>query len=195
MNKEKIREQILSKRHVLSKTDTAAKSKKIFHKLIAVSEFKKAKIVMFYVSKDNEVSTLQAIDHALKNKQTVCVPKIDAVNHLLHPVVIRDPSTDLKKGHFGVHEPVFDIGKLVPIHNIDLIIVPGIAFDMRGHRLGWGKGYYDRFLEKAEKIHKIGLAFEFQVVPLLPKDKHDVPVDKVVTEKRMIEAIKDWRKT
>lgn len=184
--KEKIRHNILSKRNKLSQTDVKSCSRNIFRRLAAIREFKNARTIMFYVSKDNEVATMPIIKYAIKHKKNVCVPNIDIKKRVLHPVSIKNPENDLHRGHFGILEPLFNINKIVSLKKIDLIIIPGIAFDLSGHRLGWGKGYYDRFLEKAKENHKIGLVFDFQIVKELPKDRHDVPVDIVVTEKMVI---------
>lgn len=190
MDKEKIRKKLIHKRRALTQLEVKKNSSKIFHRLISTDEFKNAKTILFYVSKDNEARTIPTIEFALKNKKIVCVPKVDVTKHIFHPIRISSSDKDLHKGHFGIHEPLFETKNIVPVKNIDLIIVPGIAFDLNGHRLGWGKGYYDKFLEKAKRIHKIGLAFDFQILPELPKDKHDVPVDMVMTEKRTMKAIR-----
>jgi 5-formyltetrahydrofolate cyclo-ligase len=186
MNKELIRKEILHKRNNLTLREIEEKSNNIFERLTKTSEYKNAKTVMLYVSKGNEVKTANIIHDALKEKETVCVPKTDKERHTLHAIKITNPYIELYKGHFGIHEPLFEQKKVVPLHEVDIVVIPGIAFDLNGHRLGWGKGYYDRFLEKHKTIHKIGLAYEFQLLPGLPKDKHDVPVTMVVTEKRVL---------
>jgi 5-formyltetrahydrofolate cyclo-ligase len=186
MNKELLRKELLHKRNALSLKEIENKSNEIFLKIISTEEYKNATTIMFYISKGNEVSTIKIIEHAFKNKKEVCVPKTDIIKHILHPIKINALEGELKKGHFGIHEPLYEEKKVIPLHNINLIVLPGIAFDTNGHRLGWGKGYYDKFLEKHGKIHKAGLAFEFQILPELPKDKHDIPVNMIVTEERVI---------
>lgn len=192
MNKEKIRKKILHKRNELSLVEVKKRSNKIFRRLIATEEFKNAKTIMLYVSKDNEVATRPIIRYTIKNKKSVCVPKIDKINHKLYPIKIKDPDKDLQIGHFGIYEPILNIRKIVPMKKIDLIITPGLAFDKNGYRLGWGKGYYDRFLENTKGIPKIGLAYSFQILPRLPIDKHDIPLDMVITEEGIF-ARGDWR--
>ncbi len=186
MNKELLRKELLHKRNALSLKETETKSNAIFLKIIKAKEYLSAKTIMFYVAKGNEVSTTKIIQHALEHKKNVCVPKVDITKHILHAIEIKALDGELQKGHFGIHEPLFEEKKVMHLNNIDLIVIPGIAFDMKGHRLGWGKGYYDKFLEKHGKIHKVGLAFEFQLLQELPRDKHDIPVNMVVTEERVI---------
>lgn len=184
--KHEIRQRILYKRNSLDKSFINTASKKIWHRLIGTSEFQKAKIIMFYVSKDNEVGTHSMIKETLASCKKVCVPRINNTKNRIDSIIIRDFGKDLIKGSFSVLEPKG--GKITKKNN--LIIAPGVAFDKKGYRLGWGKGYYDKFLEDKGGIPKIGLAFDFQIVPELPKDKHDVPMDIVITEKRMIKNLK-----
>lgn len=191
-NKEEHRKGILIKRNNLKKKFIFDASKKIYRKLIKTEEFRKAKIIMFYVSKDNEVETWQMIKNVISIRKKICVPKIDKINHKLHPIMIKNICLDTKVGCFGIHEPIPKANTAVPLEKIDLVITPGIAFDKKGYRLGWGKGYYDRFLEDLNKIPKIGLAFDFQIIKDMPKDKHDVPMDMVITERRIIKATADY---
>lgn len=186
MQKTEIRKKILAKRNRLSKKHAEDLSKKIFQKLKRLKEFKKAGNVFFYLSKDNEIATRPAIIYSLKNKKRVSIPKMNTQTHTFHPVLIKDLDKDLCKGPFGLEEPITIKNRRVTEKEIDLTIVPGIAFDKAGTRLGFGKGYYDKFLEKRHKYKKIALAYDFQIVPELPKDTHDVPVDIIVTEERII---------
>lgn len=183
MDKQNIRKKILQKRNELSLVEVKKRSNKIFRKLITTEEFRNAKTIMLYVSKDNEVATRTIIKYIIKHKKNICVPKIDTINRKLYPIKIKDPDEDLQIGHFGIYEPILDIKRIIPKNKIDLIVTPCIAFDKLGYRLGWGKGYYDRFLENTKGIPKIGLAYSFQIVPKLPRDKYDMPLDMVITEK------------
>ena len=91
-------------------------------------------------------------------------------------------------GKFGIPEPM-ELMK-VSYKSIDAVIVPGVAFDKNGYRIGFGFGHYDKFLKKTPHAVKIGLAFEFQIVDSVPKEEHDVPVDFIITEKRVIDCKK-----
>ena len=180
--KESIRKKVLEQRNKLTDKDIKEKSVLIKKKLFSLPEFKKSKTVMFFVSFGKEVFTHDMIKDALKNKQ-VYVPTVK--NNSLIVSKITGFKELNKKNKYGILEP--SKIKEIDINEIDLVIVPGVAFDCAGYRVGYGKGYYDKFLNDFDK-EKIGLAFEFQTTKELPKEDHDVVVDKVITEKRIIKC-------
>ncbi|MBI2653813.1 5-formyltetrahydrofolate cyclo-ligase [Candidatus Woesearchaeota archaeon] len=181
--KNQLKESILQKRNSLSKEEILEKSNKIKNNLFNLEQYKKSKIVMFFVSFGSEVHTHDMIKEALKSK-TVIVPKV--VHHEIEPSVIIDFDNLVPSGKFKIPEPIEAMK--IAYKNIDLILVPGIAFDKEGHRIGYGFGYYDRFLRRVPKAIKIGLAFDLQIVDKIPREMHDVPVDLIVTEERVIEC-------
>ncbi|MDN5332410.1 MAG: 5-formyltetrahydrofolate cyclo-ligase [Tepidanaerobacteraceae bacterium] len=180
--KKKLRYDYLEKRLSLSEKEVMEKSEKIMSHLFELEDFKKAGLVMFYVDCRNEVMTKDAIERALAMGKRVAVPKTVKGEGLL---AIEIKSTgELACGTFGILEPVSD--NIVNPLDIDLVLVPGIAFDRRGYRLGYGAGYYDMFLTKLrEGVKKIGLAFEAQLADCIPAEAHDVRMDAVLTEKGM----------
>ena len=160
------------------------KSEAIMEKLFELKEFKEAKVILFYASEKDEVQTHRMMQGALDTGKRVVLPitVVEGKNLVLSEV------RNLKRlgvGAFGVLEPM----DYVPVKpdDVDLVIVPGVAFDLRGDRLGHGMGYYDKLLAGI-KAHFVGLAFEFQIVDDIPEEKHDVRVHKVVTEQRVIEC-------
>ena len=180
--KHKIRAHIKEKIKTYSELEKSRKSDIIRDRLFNEEVFKKAKVVMFYVSLKDEVNTLSMIDEALKTGKRVAVPVILREEKRLIAGEIGNRKEDLESQHFGIYQPKEGRVREVPLENIDLVIVPGIAFDKYNVRLGRGHGYYDRFLcALPNKTKTIGLAFDFQVVPNLPKDSHDVPVWKTIT--------------
>ena len=182
--KNQLKESILEKRNSLTKEERIGKSRKIQDNLFNLEQYKKFKTIMFFVSFNSEVNTHEMIKNALGNKTTV-VPKVE--QHEIEPSVIID-FDNLMPSKLGILEPI-EAMKIAYKH-IDLVLVPGIAFDMEGHRIGYGYGYYDKFLKKVPKAVKIGLCFDFQVVDKVPREEHDVPVDLVVTEKGIVECKK-----
>ena len=180
--KNQLKESILEKRNSLAKQEIVEKSKKIQDKLFNLEQYKKLKIIMFFVSFNNEVNTHNMIRNALKNK-TVIVPKVE--RHEIEPSVIID-FDNLVPAKFGILEPIETMK--IAYKNIDLVLVPGIVFDKEGHRIGYGYGYYDRFLRKVPKAIKIGLAFDFQVIDKIPREMHDVAVNLIVTEEKVVEC-------
>lgn len=180
--KEILRKDILLKRDSLQETERAEKSKKIQKYLFDTREFNTALKIAFFLNFGSEVKTFPMVEKALQLGKEIVVPSCD----LKHGKIYMSPLAkmdSLKKGKYGIYEVGMEKKEIVPAGAIDLIIVPGCVFDYQGSRIGYGKGYYDRFLKYLKgKVTLIGLAFQLQVVPLIPQDKNDIPVDIVITE-------------
>lgn len=177
LTKEKIRSKILLKLKTQKEEDQEKKSKVIQKRLFRNLFFKKARIIMFYLSFAGEVDTAKMIQEAENLGKTIAVP-ICAKTKTLRPCFFKY-GMNLRKGPYGVYEPARR--RLVNLEDLDLVIVPGLAFDRKGNRLGRGKGYYDHFLkELSRKTSTIGLAFNFQILPTLPTTADDIAVDKVI---------------
>jgi len=156
------------------------KSRAIKEKLFLEPGFKKAKVVMLYASRDEEVSTWDIIEEALAEGKKVALPRCVSQTEVI-PKEITDRDTDLEKGTYSIYEPRAS-QRDVKIEEIDLVVVPGVAYDRENNRIGRGKGFYDRFLKTlAPRTATIGLAFDFQILQKLPQDSHDIPVSKVIT--------------
>lgn len=180
--KHRIRKAIKEKIKQCSELDKSCKSGIIKDKLFSEEVFKKAKTVMFYVSLKDEVSTISMIDEAIRAGKRTCVPVILKEEKRLIAGEVKDRARDLESQHFGIYQPKTGHVREVPLEDIDLVVVPGVAFDRNNVRLGRGHGYYDRFLcGLPDKAKTIGLAFDFQVVDHLPKDSHDIPVWKTIS--------------
>ncbi|MEI7541744.1 MAG: 5-formyltetrahydrofolate cyclo-ligase [bacterium] len=169
----------LSSRQILQKSDEiAACFIDVFYPLI-----KKPKAVMIYISTQSEVSTSEIIQYLLQKRIKVYVPCID--NGIIIPVLYTK-SCSLVKGAFNIEEPKKKT-KLPRTTNLDLIIAPGIAFDNKGNRIGFGKGFFDKFLATLDTTSiKLALAFETQLVKKISSAKHDMKMDYIITEKRLI---------
>jgi len=185
--KQTLKSEIFEKRKALSKEEIKEKSSKIKENLYSLEEFKKAKNILFYVSFNDEVDTQEIIKELLANKEkNIIVPYVVKNNPILQLSEIKN-FNELEPKTWGILEPKDEFIRKFDIENVDLVIIPGIVFDQNGHRIGYGYGYYDRFLKKLDKnVVKIGFGFEFQIVDKIPEEKHDVPVDIMVTEKRVI---------
>lgn len=178
--KEQIRKEILKKLKSQSEGLRLKKSKIIKQKLLASREFKKAKSVMFYVSKDYEVDTKDIIEEALKLGKKVYVPVVLVREHKMVASRIKDPQKDLVKGPYGIRQPRQSHTRPVPLHKIDLVVVPCLGVDKNYCRLGHGAGYYDRFLKDIPgDTPTIGLVFDFQILDThLPRHSGDIPIKK-----------------
>ena len=176
-----LRKEILAKLHDIAREEKEKRVKVLKDKLFSLQQFKEAKCVMFYVSKHYEVDTHAMIDEAIAMGKKVVVPITMKEEKMLKPSELKDREKELIKGHYGIHQPGEEHIRIVPLEEVDVMVVPALSFDKDGHRLGHGGGYYDRFLEKApSKIFTVGLAFDFQMVDELPKHQTDIPVDKVL---------------
>lgn len=158
------------------------RSASVADKLFALDAFRKAPAVCFYVAMPHEVDTAPMIDKALARGMRVCVPRCDMETIELTLYEIRDRA-HLQKGTWGILEPEPHPARAVDPAEIACVVVPGVAFDAGGNRVGNGKGFYDRFLKKlAPGAAKIGLAYSLQMVPRVPAEPHDVKLDQVLTD-------------
>jgi 5-formyltetrahydrofolate cyclo-ligase len=177
LTKQKIRDTILMKLKTQKEDNRNKKSFQVKNKLFRNRVFKKAKTVMFYMSFGGEVDTVGMIKEAQKIGKTVVVP-VCGKNGMMSPCVLKDRGT-LLRGPYGIREPA--LKKPVNLKSLELVVVPGLAFDKKGRRLGRGKGYYDRFLSRLSKHSvSIGLAYDFQILPFIPTTEYDVNVHKVI---------------
>lgn len=183
--KKEIRSLILKKRMSMSFSEIQKKSTQIKERLFQMDEFKNAETVLFYVSYDNEVGTHEMIKESFTMKKRVAVPKTDVTSRTIICSSLVQWE-DLTTGGYHILEPRKGCISEVSPDSIDLMILPGIAFDLKGNRIGHGMGYFDRLLQKKNHAHHIGLAFELQIVENIIREKHDKKVEKIVTEDRII---------
>jgi 5-formyltetrahydrofolate cyclo-ligase len=155
----------------------------IYERVIAWNVFQAAPCVACYVSVQNEVDTRQLIEYALRVGKKVFVPVTQGSGVMGFQEILS--LDNLRSARFGLLEPEHDVGLMIEPDDLDLVIVPGIAFDRRGNRLGFGGGYYDRFFERCNAT-RVGLAYAFQVVDDIPAEDHDEKMDWVVTEDEVI---------
>ena len=183
-----MRREVLARRNDLPEKERLEKSKKIQERVFELEEFNLANTVMVYINFGSEVETKELIEKCLELGKKVAVPVTDFDEHNLDLVLFED-FEELEENRVGILEPPLETGREVNTKELDLIIVPGIVFDEKGNRIGFGKAYYDEFLHTLKKkVPLIGLAFKFQVVEEVPAEKHDVKMNKIVTEKKVISA-------
>lgn len=183
--KSALRKNILKKRDRLSPQEISKKSSAIQKLLFELPDFQDASLIMFYVSFRSEVETTKMIKAALSIGKQIAAPAVDPIQKELEPFPITDLDA-LAPGNYGILEPRMRSNPLA-LETIQLVIVPGCVFDLRGFRLGYGVGYYDRLLQHIPSTVAIGLAYELQLVQEVPcVEPHDQPVDKIVTEKSVI---------
>ena len=180
--KKTIREQAHAAR--LAQLNKDEVSQTIVDRFMQLPEYQQAQTVMFYVDVRTEVRTRQALPAALASGKRIVLPYcVDGELELFH----LESMDELELGMYRILEPKAELrgipAKRTPVEELDVVMVPGVAFDRRGGRTGHGKGYYDKLLEHAlSKTPLIALAFECQLFPEIPMQDHDIFMDQVVTE-------------
>ena len=174
MNKEILRNKYIKIRENILEEDKLKYDEEIFNRFINLKEYKNCKLVLTYVSLENEVDTLKLIEYSLKNKKKVAVPKCE--KNIIKFYYIKSIN-ELKKGCFGILEPKSNN----EVYNFEesICIVPGICFDKEGNRIGYGRGYYDRFLKNYKGI-KIGFTYNECICDKIDTNKYDIKVDKIL---------------
>lgn len=180
--KAQLRKDFKSKRNAIHASVHAELSSMIVGNVLSSDFFRNARIVMLYASINNEVDTHELIDACFALNKKVVVPVMR--NSEIIPSLISS-SEDLHTGFYGIPESL----EIVPVRkdDIDVVIVPLLAFDARGHRIGYGKGHFDKFL-KGFNNAKVGIAFSVQQAARIPVEQHDVPLDFVITEEGVLKC-------
>lgn len=148
----------------------------VMSRLLAHLAVTEAKTILMYYSLPDEVCTHDTVNRLVQAGKTVLLPRVTGDTDM--ELRIYTAPADLAAGHYGIMEPTGEV--YTDYGRIDVAVVPGMAFDEQGHRLGRGKGYYDRFLPKAAKAYKIGVCFGFQKQETIPTDDNDVTMDCVI---------------
>jgi 5-formyltetrahydrofolate cyclo-ligase len=178
-----LREQMKRARLAMSKAEVRRLSALASARLVELEAFRAASGVMLYLPVRNEVDATPAVTRCLNEGKTLMLPRMDYAGGRIVAHRVSDPATQLVLGRMDLVEPDPAKTAVAPPGQIDLIVVPGLAFDRGGNRIGWGRGYYDAFLASLDGRAKlVGLAYGFQVVEAIEHDGHDMPMDFVVTE-------------
>jgi len=186
MNKNEIRKAMSKQRRSMSENQVKDKSNTIIEKLMNTKEFENAQSLMVYLSFDNEVYTFDFIEKAMRLGKKIIVPYTIKETYEIIPTLLTNIEDDLEVSTYGYMEP--KRSKIQPIleKNIDLTLVPGLAFDRSMNRIGFGKGYYDRYLVKTKKESKnMALAYEYQVLEEIASEYYDVKMDYIITEENI----------
>jgi len=179
--KKEIRERVLTLLRNQKEEKRLKGSLIVQNELFQLKEFHNCELILFYASFDGEVDTFEMIKQAKSLGKKIGLPSIDKQDNKFIPRYIHRLEEDLQEGKYGISEPKPHEENIIDYKNIDMVIVPGVAFDKENNRLGRGAGYYDHFLkELSADIPKVGLAFDFQVVDSLPYEEHDVRLTHVL---------------
>jgi len=178
--KDAVRREFLQRRESLKAEFRSRSDRGIIRNLLSLKELHEARTALFYSPVRGEPDLTPLIKSFLKNRGEVVFPKV--VGDQLIPYAVNSLN-HLRRGRFGILEPVK--GREIAPEDLDVALIPGITFDRRGYRIGFGKGYYDRLLSRIRGL-KIGVAYSFQVLERVPRDPWDVPVDVIVTESEIL---------
>lgn len=173
-----IRKQMKQLREDMTRTERFEKSMRIFEQLITVPEFKRADRIYTYVSMDNEIDTIMLIDYSLSLEKRVFVPRVSGKNMEFYEI---SDISELSPGYMGIYEPDIN-GKEPDYSRTGFMCMPGLAFDKSYNRIGYGGGFYDRYLSVENKLYKAALAYEAQLLESIPAQDGDVRPDMIVTE-------------
>lgn len=194
--RKELRKTTLARRDKLSRSVLEDKSSLIRARLLAMEEFRGVSFVMIYLNYRSEVITRPLIAALQYQGIKVAAPVTDPRHHRLTPYLIENGDEDLIPGYRNIPEPDFRrMPELAPAE-LDIVLVPGSVFDPAGGRLGYGGGFYDRFLSReAPQASTVGLAYELQIVKRVPLQQHDVLLDRVVTEERLLKGRREMVQT
>lgn len=184
MDKAQLRQQMIAARKALGSEERATRSRMAQKALLEAEEWTRAACVLLYLPVRGEVETGLLAETALDQGKRLLLPRVEKAAHRLWLHVWSGAVDELIAGAYGISEPRPDLARVEPAE-VDLVVVPGVAFDRHGNRLGYGGGYYDRALPGMERALKVGLGFAFQVVEGLPAEAHDVRLDGLATDEGM----------
>ncbi len=186
--KKSLRKEVKALRAAHTDAEIHRMSLEVRDRILTLPEYRKAEVIYAYVDCKHEVETSDIIRAAWADGKRVAVPKV--IGSDMKFFYITSLTEDLEEGYFGIREP---LEKHAADEKRDeekaLMLMPGVAFDEERHRIGYGGGFYDRFLEAHPKLAKVALAFEFQVKEEVPYEAFDICPEKIVTEKRVIGGI------
>jgi 5-formyltetrahydrofolate cyclo-ligase len=178
--RKKIRAELVKKTEEKRKSD----SEKLCAKLKEQSFFQTAATVLFFAPLPNETDVWPLLEESLAAGKTVALPRFDSARKNYSACHVQHLRMQIVSGQFGIREPDPDCIE-IPSHQLDLVLVPGVAFDLHGRRLGRGKGFYDRLLTEVRGM-KCGVAFDEQVLNEIPKESHDIHMNFILTPTRCV---------
>ena len=175
MDKKELRRAIRERKRAMTEEEIVSRSAKLGVLFTQSDAYKNAKTIYGYLPYNQEVRTVPMLEQALRDGKRVAVPKVygDEMKFLY-----LDDLTKVSKGYAGIPEPIAD--GPVADDTTALVLMPGLAFDPQGHRIGYGGGFYDKFLAAEPNHPTLALCYEFQMLPVLDTEEHDIPVDTVL---------------
>lgn len=188
--KRDIRHEVAAAIESIPAADLQKKNAQIEKRLFDFANFIEANISLLYLPRDHEVDTRQILQRCFEYNKIIVLPAFNIAKYSMTLLKVDNLENDLRPGPRGIPEPDSKRCKAVPLDRIDIAILPGIALDEKGSRIGSGEGYYDRLIPRLPATtRKVVLAYECQIVPQIPMESHDKHVDIIITEDRIIYKI------
>jgi 5-formyltetrahydrofolate cyclo-ligase len=189
LEKKIMRREVLTKRAKLGDNGNISLSKEIVNTLMDSRFYKDAKTIMIFISFGSEINTHEFIKIGINEGKNIAVPVTFKEERIMKPSIIKN-FDELEPGYYNILTPKQEFIRYIDPSEIDLVIVPGAVFDREGYRVGYGGGYYDKFLSSKirKDISKIAIAFDLQIVDKVPREEHDISVDYIITEKEIIKC-------
>jgi 5-formyltetrahydrofolate cyclo-ligase len=185
LSKPRLRKQMIQLRNRLSPAYREKCSQEIKRIFITTSFFQQAETILFYMAFQSEVDVSAAMQVAWKQGKRVILPKVELASGMLSCFEMRC-GEECVVGRYGIREPLAQVERQIRADEIDLVVVPGVAFDRLGYRLGYGAGYYDHFFTQSSTSQvRVGVAYPEQVVETVYPDAHDVAVHALITARKM----------
>ncbi len=177
-----LRKQVLARRNALGADIRQTQTRAIIQKLLALPEYQTAQTVAAYMSIGSEFDTTQFVRDVLATGKMLVLSKVNHATKTLDLFCVKNLQTDLQAGVWNILEPKPEKCAAVSVRQVDFVLVPGVAFDAAGHRIGYGAGYYDKLLAQVNQTTSlIGAAYAVQMVEKIPYAEHDIPVHRIVT--------------
>lgn len=184
-----VRQEVLERRDALTEQEHRDRSRGVLENLRKLDAFRGPDTILLFASFGTEVDTWPLLEELTESAKSLVLPAVGDQSGVLHLRVVEDLQSDLEDGVWGIREPSEGCPE-VDVGELDFLCIPGVAFDESGGRIGYGGGYYDRLLSQAAQITPqaalVAIAFELQIIPVVPTDPHDRRVPVIVTEERVI---------
>jgi len=184
IEKDDLRKQMIQRRKAMDPSTIDAASRGIFRHLLNSKLWQESKVIHTFLPQNNEPNTFFLVQETLQSKRRVQVPKVAGPTHLTHHWL--EDIKLLKKNSWGIPEIQESAASETDLSEIDLVLVPGLAFSQKGARLGQGRGYYDRFLNQLNGVKILGVGFDWQLLEHVPEESHDRRLDGIITESQLL---------
>lgn len=189
-DKKQMREMVLARRDAMLPAARAVASHAIVEKICALPQYRQANVVLIYMGFGSEIETQALLERVLADAKTVVLPRVDRASQSLILHVVRNVS-ELVTSKWGIREPHVAAPSM-PIHAIEFMLMPGVAFDRSGNRLGYGRGYYDKLLSAASPaLARLAAGFACQIVDAVPVGPNDQKTDMIITENEIVKLTHD----